>query len=168
MSRPPYGLCAFLFPQNIVYGDAPQLREGIEVVRARHIFPALPTIDALQAGKTEILLQINHAVPVLQPQAADILARGREVEDRVARKLFLPHAATSRAALVEAQHIGLGNEHGLAGEGDTLHGGVHGLAGPDEDDFLLRPRDSRVEQVAVQHGRGAHADRQDDGVVLYR
>ena len=54
MPRPPYGLCAFLFLQDIVDADAPQLREGIEVVRARQALSILPMIDALQAGKAEI------------------------------------------------------------------------------------------------------------------
>ena len=97
----------------------------------------MPLIHALWAAQTEVFLQLLHAVPFLQPQAAEVSARGGSVNDGIARQLPSLHAAASRAA-PKTQQVGPGDELGLARVRDALHRGVQRLAAPHEDDLLPR------------------------------
>ena len=128
-------LCAFPFYKNFIHAHAPQPRDRVEVIYARKAPSRLPLVHALRAAqKTEVFLQLLHAVPLLQPQAAEVSARGGSVDDGIARQLLSLHAA-SRAA-PKAQQIGPGDELGLARVRNALHRGVQRLAAPHEDDLL--------------------------------
>lgn len=128
-------LCAFPFHKDFIHAHAPQPRDRVEVIYARKAPSRLPLVHALRAAqKTEVFLQLLHAVPLLQPQAAEVSARGGSVDDGIARQLLSLHAA-SRAA-PKAQQIGPGDELGFARVWDALHRGVQRLAAPHEDDLL--------------------------------
>ena len=127
-------LCAFPFHQNFIHAHAPQPRDCIEVIYARKAPSRLPLIHALRAAQTEVFLQLLHAVPLLQPQAAEVSARSGSVDNGIARQLpSLP--AASRAAS-KTQQVGPGDELGLARVRDALHCGVQRLAAPHENDLL--------------------------------
>ena len=124
-------LCAFPFNKDFIHAHAPQPRDRIEIINARKAPSRLPLVHALRAAqKTEVFLQLLH----LQPQAAEVSARGGSVDDGIARQLLSLHAA-SRAA-PKAQQIGPGDELGFARVWDALHRGVQRLAAPHEDDLL--------------------------------
>ena len=129
-------LCAFPFYKNFIHAHAPQPRDCIEVVNAWKAPSRLPLVHALRAAQTEVFLQFLHAVPLLQPQAAEVSARGGNVDNGIARQFPSLHAA-SRAA-PKAQQVGPGDELGLARVRDALHRGVQRLAAPHEDDLLPR------------------------------
>ena len=121
-------LCAFPFYKDFIHAHAPQPRDRVEVIYARKAPSRLPLVHALRAAQTEVFLQLLHAVPLLQPQAAEVSARSGSVNDGIARQLPSLHAA-SRAA-PKAQQVGPGDELGFARVWDALHRGVQRLAAP--------------------------------------
>ncbi len=131
-----YGLLSGWF-DVVTHAHAPQPRDRVEVIYARKAPSRLPLIHVLQAAQTEVFLQLLHAVPLLQPQAAEVSARSGSVDNGIARQLPSLHAAASRAA-PKAQQIGPGDELGLARVRDALHRGVQRLAVSHEDDLLPR------------------------------
>ena len=45
-------------------------------------------VDALRATQSKVLLQSIYAVPLFQPQAADVPTRGDDVDDGITRQLL--------------------------------------------------------------------------------
>ena len=124
----------FPFPQGFHSCSRPTAaRPRRGYLRSEGSFP--PAIDTRPAGSPDRGIPAAPSrCTLLQPQAAEVSARGGSVDDGIARQLLSLHAA-SRAA-PKAQQVGPGDELGLARVRDALHRGVQRLAAPHEDDLL--------------------------------
>lgn len=68
--------------QYLIHGHAEEIPERVEVIYSRKALAVLPFIDGAGLLKAEIALDVPNRQPAFDAQAADIVSRCREVDDR--------------------------------------------------------------------------------------